>query len=125
MPAYGKMPESGAVTVEELEPFVKYIIVGSSGSKKYSGEKTALLSYDKDGETKDVTIKLMPFDYMKGDVNGDGELSVADLVMLQKWLLNASDSAMTKAVNADFNEDGTADVFDLVLLRKELIKNIK
>ncbi|WP_295086466.1 dockerin type I repeat-containing protein [Ruminococcus sp.] len=125
MPAYGNMPESGTVTVEELEPFIKYIIVGSSGSKKYSGEKTALITYDKDGETKDVTIKLMPFDYIKGDVNGDGELGVADLVMLQKWLLNAPDTTMAKAGNADFNEDGTADVFDLVLLRKELIDNIQ
>ena len=124
MTNYGKMPESGVVTVKELEPFVKYIIVGSSESNQYSGEKTALLTYDKDGETKDVIIKLMPFDYIKGDVNDDGELSVADLVMLQKWLLNTTDST-EKLMNTDLNEDGTADVFDLILLRKELIKNDK
>ncbi|WP_295084041.1 dockerin type I repeat-containing protein [Ruminococcus sp.] len=124
MPAYGKMPESGAVTVDELEPFVKYIIVGSSGSKRYSGESTALVSYGKDGETKDVTIKLMPFDYKKGDVNGDSELNVADLVMLQKWLLDVPDTAVEKPGNADINEDGTVDVFDLIQLRKELIKNV-
>ena len=118
------MPESLVVTVKELEPFVKYIIVGSSESNQYSGEKTALLTYDKDGETKDVIIKLMPFDYIKGDVNDDGELSVADLVMLQKWLLKTTDST-EKLMNTDLNEDGTADVFDLILLRKELIKNDK
>ena len=119
----GKMPKSGSVTVKELEPFVKYAVIADSSSKRYSGEKTVFITYDKDGDTKDITIRLMPYDYKKGDVNGDSELNVADLVAFQKWLLNASDSTLKKPANADFNEDGTADVFDLILLRKELVKN--
>ena len=120
----GKMPKSGSVTVKELEPFVKYAVIAESSSKRYGGEKTVFITYDKDGDTKDITIRLMPYDYKKGDVNGDSELNVADLVAFQKWLLNASDSTLKKPANADFNEDGTADVFDLILLRKELVKNV-
>ena len=67
----------------------------------------------------------MPFDYKKGDLNGDSELSVADLLLLQKMLLAASDTKINKPEYADFNEDGIIDVFDLITLRKELIKNVQ
>lgn len=125
LPAYGKMPESGSITVKELEPYVKYAVIGRSGSKHYGGADPVFITFDKDGESKDVTIKLMPFDYKKGDLNGDSELSVADLLLLQKMLLAVSDTKINKPEYADFNEDGIIDVFDLITLRKELIKNVQ
>ena len=125
MPAYGKMPESGSVTVKELEPYVKYAVIGQSGSKHYGGAAPVFVTFDKDGESKEVTIKLMPFDYKKGDLNGDSELSVADLLLLQKMLLAVSDTTINKPEYADFNEDGIVDVFDLITLRKELIKKVQ
>ncbi|WP_303834350.1 discoidin domain-containing protein [Ruminococcus flavefaciens] len=56
-----------------------------------------------------------------GDVNGDGSVAVADLVMLQKYILGAG--KLTAPDNADVNGDGNIDVFDLVTLRKLLIKS--
>lgn len=56
---------------------------------------------------------------VKGDVNNDASVNVADLVMLQKFLLGAEKEIT--ADNADMNHDYTVDVFDLVLLRKLLI----
>lgn len=56
-----------------------------------------------------------------GDVNNDGEYTVADIVILSNWLLNA-EKTLANGKAADFNEDGTIDVFDLCLARYQLIK---
>lgn len=60
---------------------------------------------------------ILPLD---GDVNDDGTVSAADLVMLQKYLLKAG--SLKKAFTADVNKDGAVDIFDSVALRKILIK---
>lgn len=57
-----------------------------------------------------------------GDVNKDGELSAADLVMLQKWIL--SGESLTDSDAADMNKDGVINIYDVVFMRKELV-NIK
>lgn len=54
-----------------------------------------------------------------GDVNSDGELSTADLVMLQKWLL--SSEPLTDSSAADMNKDGKVNIYDMVFMRKELL----
>ncbi|MCR5599627.1 MAG: discoidin domain-containing protein [Ruminococcus sp.] len=51
-----------------------------------------------------------------GDVNGDKEVSVADLVMLQKHLLGSG--KLTAPENGDVNGDGSINVFDMIALRK-------
>ena len=56
-----------------------------------------------------------------GDVNNDGEYTVADIVLLSNWLLNAEKS-LANGKAADFNEDGIIDVFDLCLARYQLVK---
>lgn len=54
-----------------------------------------------------------------GDANADGDFTVADVVMLQKWLLGAGN--LTNWQNADLYEDGIIDVFDLVMMKRKLI----
>lgn len=56
---------------------------------------------------------------IKGDVNDDGTVNTADLVMLQKYILGSG--AFINNENADINEDGVIDSFDNVGLRKILI----
>lgn len=56
-----------------------------------------------------------------GDANDDGKVTVADAVMLQKWLLSAGD--LNNWQNADICEDGKIDVFDMIEMRKLLIQN--
>lgn len=58
---------------------------------------------------------------VKGDVNGDGKLNVADLVLFQKWLLAVPDTVLTDWKAADLREDGRLDVFDLCLMRQSLM----
>lgn len=56
---------------------------------------------------------------LKGDVNSDGEFTIADLVMLQKYLLSTSDITNWQA--GDLYEDGILDVFDLCEMKKEFL----
>lgn len=56
---------------------------------------------------------------VKGDVNSDGEFTIADLVMLQKYLLHTGDIINWQA--GDLYEDNTLDVFDLCEMKKELL----
>lgn len=55
-----------------------------------------------------------------GDVNADGRFSVADAVMLQKWLLCANSLIDWKA--GDLCKDDRIDVFDLCLMKRMLLE---
>ena len=60
---------------------------------------------------------------IKGDVNMDGTFDVADVVLLQKWLLAVPDTHLTDWKAADFCEDDISNVFDLCLMKRELMTN--
>ena len=57
---------------------------------------------------------------IKGDVNADGNLTIADLVMLQKYILGTE--TLTDWQVGDLCEDSQIDAFDVCLLRALLIK---
>ena len=56
-----------------------------------------------------------------GDVNGDGEFNVADVITLQKWLLAVPETHFADWKAADFYKDDRLDVFDLCLMKRALI----
>lgn len=60
-----------------------------------------------------------------GDVNADGELTVADAVMMQKWLLAVPNATLTDWKAGDLCEDDRIDVFDLCLMKRLLVENMK
>ena len=53
-----------------------------------------------------------------GDVNGDGEVNILDLIRLRKYLMGAAQDI--QSANADVTGDGVVDNKDLVRLRKYL-----
>lgn len=59
-----------------------------------------------------------------GDVNADGTFNVADVVMLQKWLLAIPDVTLADWKAADFCEDNRLDVFDLCLMKRKLLSEL-
>lgn len=59
--------------------------------------------------------------HIKGDVNADGKFDVADVVLLQKWLLAIPDTHLADWKAADLCEDDRLDVFDLCMMKRELI----
>lgn len=57
---------------------------------------------------------------VKGDVNADGDFTVADLVTLQNYLVRSEVAADWAA--GDLCEDGQLDVFDLILMRALILE---
>ena len=53
-----------------------------------------------------------------GDANSDGDVNIADAVVLQRWLLNKPDSDIAEWTAADIYEDDKLNVYDLVLLKQ-------
>lgn len=62
-----------------------------------------------------------PYTFIKGDVNGDGELNITDVVLLQKWLLAVPNTHLSQWQAADLCKDERLDVFDLCLMKRELL----
>lgn len=58
---------------------------------------------------------------ISGDVNADGKANLADLVLLQKWLLGTSETKLANWQAGDLNADGVLNGFDLCLLREKLL----
>lgn len=58
-----------------------------------------------------------------GDMNQDGNITIADAVLMQKYLLGSCSFSKTQWTLADMNQDGWVDVFDMVVMRKLLIEN--
>ena len=56
-----------------------------------------------------------------GDINADGKLEIADVVLLQKWLLAVPDTYLPNWKAADLCKDDRLDAFDLCLMRRKLI----
>ena len=57
-----------------------------------------------------------------GDINGDGAFSVADAVLLVKWLTTGDSVAMTDWRAGDMNNDGKLNAIDLTLLKQLLMQ---
>ena len=60
--------------------------------------------------------------HAKGDVNGDSKLTVADAVLVEKWLLGKSDVEFADWKGADFVYDNKLDVYDMIKLRQRLVE---
>ncbi|MBP7187312.1 MAG: dockerin type I repeat-containing protein [Ruminococcus sp.] len=60
-----------------------------------------------------------------GDANDDGDFSVADLVMLDKWLHSDGKAKLSNWINADVCIDNSIDVFDLCVMRKKLLSRME
>lgn len=66
----------------------------------------------------EIRDKYLPQD-VQMDVNGDDVFNIADVVMLQNFLLGAGNLNNREA--ADMYEDGRIDVFDLCIIKRELL----
>ena len=59
--------------------------------------------------------------YQKGDIIGDGKLSVSDLLLMNRYLAGNYVFTEERFKAADLNGDRKADVFDLIRFRKALL----
>ena len=58
---------------------------------------------------------------VEGDVNADGSVTVADLVLMQKYLLGDKSAELADWKAGDLCEDDRVDVFDFCILRRLII----
>lgn len=63
-------------------------------------------------------------DIIKGDINFDGRINIADAVLLQRYILGTTRLDRMPYHRADMDRDGVVDVFDMVLMRKKIINTI-
>ncbi len=82
-----------------------------------NGRISGVLTFAREEET--LTLDLADLWLLVGDLNGDGVLSVTDVVLLRKAILAGSAAAETPA--GDLNGDGSLSVTDVVLLRKAIL----
>ncbi|MCM1227986.1 MAG: RICIN domain-containing protein [Clostridium sp.] len=57
-----------------------------------------------------------------GDINNDGTLNVADIVILQKYLMKSYPMTNEQRKSSDMNNDGNVNVFDMVILKRKLMR---
>lgn len=57
---------------------------------------------------------------VKGDANDDGDFTILDIIMVQRYLLGAGD--LTNADNCDLCEDGKINAFDLAAMKNLYFK---
>ena len=58
---------------------------------------------------------------LAGDVNADGTFDIADVILLQKWLLAEPNITLANPDAADFSRDGRLNAADLSLMKRALI----
>ena len=99
-------------------------IAFSNGSSNIS--KTLIIGDVVDSDEPIVTPPVVepttPEVTLLGDVNEDGNFSVIDIILMQKWILNKPNTHLVNWKNGDFNNDNKLNVIDLALMKKALIK---
>ena len=98
-----------------FELYAKPVKAGEVVKLGSNGQSASCMNYIVIASEKDISS-------VRGDINADGRLDVADLVLLNKWLLAAHDTQLPDWKAGDLCDDGRLDAFDLVLLRQELLK---
>ena len=95
----------------------------SSEIKNYSivGTESSINRNDNNSYNLVFKLKFTP----TGDVNDDGSFNIADVVMLQKWLLCSADVKLVSWKAADFCNDNELNVFDLCLMKKALVQTLE
>ena len=86
--------------------------VAKTNSSLVTGDKFIINSNDKSQEFIIVVT---------GDNNGDGEVSLIDLLRTQKYLLGASNLDDKYMLASDVNGDGNVDLVDLLRIQKYLL----
>ena len=89
----------------------------------YGYENSTAQAYAEKCEYKFESLGESPEkETISGDMNGDNEFNISDVLTLQKYILGGSDTKISDWKQVDLNGDGVLDVFDLCLMKKKLIE---
>ncbi len=103
----------------EINPFATIVITNNKDEVKTAGAlgTSDKLTITSNNETKTFEIVLY------GDANGDGDITLVDIVTLQKHLWGDAILTGVRLKAADANKDGTLMLNDIVMIQKHLWKD--
>ena len=84
-----------------------------------SAGKATISVIDSDANVMQLKVTILS-EKVAGDCNKDGKFDIADVVLLQKWLLAVPNTHLADWSAADLCEDGKLDVFDLCMMKQQL-----
>lgn len=89
--------------------------------EKYIGEGTIMVK-NIDHQKKTITLEAVQEEpaITPGDINNDGLVTVADAILLQKWLLAVPDAVLPGWRAADLNGNDIIDTYDMCIMRRIL-----
>ncbi len=92
-------------------------IVNSRGEKKTSGNLATgdIITIEGSEEQKSFTIAV------RGDINGDANINIVDLLQVQKHILGKGNLEASKFYGGDTNYDGKINIVDLLLIQKHIL----
>ena len=105
------------ISVKKILAMISVCIFASFA---FPGRQTYAVETDKN----DRRLNYTQHEPVAGDVNADGELSISDVVLMQRWLLAVSDTEFADWKAGDLCEDDRLDVFDLCLMKRALIQTM-
>jgi len=109
---------NGTKVTLTAQPEAGYTFGGWSGAV-VSSSPTITVTADK---ASALVCTFNKTEYEQGDINMDGSVNVADLVLMDKYLHGQEGLDKAQFRLADMNGDKSGNVFDIVLLRQKLIK---
>lgn len=110
--------EKGQELTLTAKPADNYTFAGWTGAVN-SDSPTITVTADK---AVSLVCNFKLTEYRQGDLNMDGTVNVADLLLMNKYLLGTESITKKQFKLADMNEDSSADIFDMVCLRRELMQ---
>lgn len=100
----------------------KVAVVSKNGVITALGKGEAIITLlDADNNAIQIKLKVLPV-MIQGDINLDGEVTVADAVLLHKWLLTVPSTTLSDWKAGDMNGDGKLNAVDLTLLKRKLLQ---
>ncbi|MDE5765314.1 MAG: hypothetical protein K2I00_10215 [Ruminococcus sp.] len=92
----------------------------NSLSLAYNGQELYCSYFTNNGTSAIRQLKIGTSEIITGDVNNDGIFNIADVVTMQKWLLDVPDITLVNWRAGDICEDNRLDAFDLCLMKRML-----
>jgi hypothetical protein len=91
----------------------------------YPIDLTMIEATDADVEFLDIPVAdgavIIDNTPIKGDINGDGEVSNVDLIMIARYLVDLEEFDDKQKEAADYNDDGVINNSDLVLIARAIV----
>lgn len=111
----GTLHQSFIDAIHKKSTLVEVEIIKNSNNRTFGFATGDIIKLKSGTEEKQFTYVLY------GDLNGDGEVSILDLLEVRKIILNVSNLKGANLKAADTDKNGKVEILDLLLVRKQML----